>query len=42
MYVHPIKKFLAKALQDFGRTVGIPPSIKTDNTKTEVADKWKL
>ena len=28
------------ALQDFGRKVGIPRIIKTDNAKTEVGTKW--
>ena len=43
MYVHPMKKesHSAEALQDFGRTVGIPHSIKTDNAKTEIGEKWK-
>ena len=42
MFVYPMKKeshsFLA--LQDFGRKVGLPRSIKTDNAKTETGLKW--
>jgi hypothetical protein len=42
MYVQPMKKeshsFIA--LQDFGRKVGLPKGIKTDNAQTEVGEKW--
>ena len=42
MFVYSMKKeshsFIA--LQDFGRKVGLPRSIKTDNAKTETAQKW--
>lgn len=42
MYVHPMKKesHSFRALQDFGRKVGLPKEIKTDNASTEVGTKW--
>ena len=42
MSVHPIKSesHAYVALQDFGRKVGIPAKIKTDNASTEVGEKW--
>ena len=42
MSVHPLKKDSHSfvALQDFGRKVGLPNTIKTDNAKTEIGNKW--
>ena len=42
MFVQPMKTESHShiALKDFGRTVGIPRCIKTDNAKTEIGNKW--
>ena len=42
MSVHPMKKesHSFQALQDFGRKVGLPRGIKTDNAATEIGEKW--
>ena len=42
MYVKPMKteSHSFRALQDFGRKVGLPKVIKTDNAATEVGTKW--
>ena len=42
MYVQPMKteSNSFQALQDFGRKVGLPKSIKTDNAQTEVGVNW--
>ena len=42
MFVQPMKteSHSHVALQDFGRQVGIPTCIKTDNAKTEIGKKW--
>ena len=42
MYVHPLKResHAINALEDFGRKIGLPSKIKTDNAKTEVGEKW--
>ena len=42
MFVKPLKSESQShtALEDFGRKVGIPHSIKTDNAKTEIGRKW--
>ena len=42
MYVQPLRSesHSFEALQDFGRTVGIPKCLKTDNARTEVGRKW--
>ena len=42
MYVQPMKKesHSFRALQDFGRRVGLPKEIKTDNASTEVGSQW--
>ena len=42
MYVHPLKheSHAFNALEDFGRKIGLPSKIKTDNAKTEVGEKW--
>ena len=42
MSVYPMKRESHSfvALQDFGRTIGLPRGIKTDNAKTEVGSKW--
>ena len=42
MSVYPLKSESHNhtALQDFGRTVGIPSGIKSDNAKSETGQKW--
>ena len=42
MYVQPLKResHSFTALQDFGRKVGLPRGLKTDNAQTEVGTKW--
>ena len=42
MYVQPMRSesHSYSALQDFGRKVGIPKCLKTDNAKTEVGSEW--
>ena len=42
MYVQPLRteSHSFSALQDFGRQVGIPQELKTDNAKTETGKKW--
>ena len=42
MYVKPLKSesHSFTALEDFGREIGIPNTLKTDNAKTEVGRKW--
>ena len=42
MFVKPMKSESQSftALQDFGRQIGIPQSIKTDNAKTEIGKNW--
>ena len=42
MYVKPMKSesHSHTALQDFGRRVGIPKVLKTDNARTEVGRQW--
>ena len=42
MYVQPMKteSHSHVALQDFGRKVGLPIGIKTDNAKTEIGSNW--
>ena len=42
MSVHPMKKesHSFEALQDFGRKIGLPRSIKTDNAASETGEKW--
>lgn len=42
MYVQPLKResHAFNALQDFGRKIGLPTKIKTDNAKTEIGDQW--
>ena len=42
MFVQPMKteSHSHVALQDFGRQVGLPKCIKTDNAKTEIGNKW--
>ena len=42
MFVQPMKteSHSHVALQDFGRQVGIPKCLKTDNAQTEVGKKW--
>ena len=42
MYVKPLRteSHSFTALQDFGRQVGIPNELKTDNAKTETGRKW--
>ena len=42
MFVQPMKteSHSHVALQDFGRQVGIPKCIKTDNARTEMGKKW--
>ena len=42
MFVKPLRSesHTFTALQDFGREIGIPQSIKTDNAKTEIGKHW--
>ena len=42
MYVKPMKteSHSHVALQDFGRQIGLPKGIKTDNAKTEIGRNW--
>ena len=42
MSVHPLRTESHNhiALQDFGRNIGIPNRIKTDNAKSEIGSKW--
>ena len=42
MYVQPLKKESHShiALMDFGRTVGLPKALKTDDNQTEIGHKW--
>ena len=42
MFVYPMKKesHSFMALHDFGRKVGLPRSINTDNAKTDTGQKW--
>ena len=42
MYVQPMRteSNSFQALQDFGRKVGLPKCIKTDNAKTEIGHNW--
>ena len=43
MYVQPMRteSHSHVALKDFGRSVGLPLAIKTDNAKTEIGEDWK-
>ena len=42
MFVKPLRSesHAFTALQDFGRKIGIPQSIKTENAKTEIRKQW--